>query len=115
MREGAPLDTLLSLGRKLNISLLIASQRFSAGDDDLGRLEGYCATKLFGRPLDSCLNAVSKASGLTEDNLSEFEDGFFAIDGPIYSEYLKRNKHVKPAVCGWLYRLPELGEYSNNG
>lgn len=114
MREEAPLNTLLSLGRKLNISLLIASQRFSEGDDDLGRLEGYCDTKAFGRPMDGCLAAVSKATGLSEEVLLELEDGFFAISGPIYSKHLKRNKHVKPAVCGELYRLPELGEYKDN-
>jgi DNA helicase HerA-like ATPase len=114
MREEAPLNTLLSLGRKLNISLLLASQRFSDGEDDLGRLEGYCDTKVFGRPMDGCLTAVSKATGLSVENLLELEDGFLAILGPIYSEYLKRNKHVKPAVYGELYRLPELGEYNDN-
>ena len=115
MREEAPLNTLLSLGRKLNISILIASQRFSDNDDDdLGRLEGYCDTKAFGRPMDGCLAAVSRATGLSEEELYELEDGFFAILGPIYSKHLKRNKHVKPAVCGELYRLPELGEYNDN-
>ncbi len=114
MREEAPLNTLLSLGRKLNISLLMASQRFSDDDDDLGRLEGYCDTKVFGRPMEGCLAAVSKATGLAEEVLLELEDGFFAITGPIYSKHLKRNKHVKPAVWGELYRLPELGEYKDN-
>jgi hypothetical protein len=114
MREEAPLNTLLSLGRKLNMSLLMASQIFSDGDDDLGRLEGYCDTKVFGRPMEGCFAAVSKATGLSEEELFELEDGFFAISGPIYSKYLKRNKHVKPAVCGELYRLPELGEYNDN-
>lgn len=115
MREEAPLNTLLSLGRKLNISILIASQRFSDNDDDdLGRLEGYCDTKAFGRPMDGCLAAVSRATRLSEEELYELEDGFFAILGPIYSKHLKRNKHVKPAVCGELYRLPELGEYNDN-
>lgn len=115
MREEAPLNTLLSLGRKLNISILIASQRFSDNDDDdLGRLEGYCDTKAFGRPMDGCLAAVSRATGLSEEELYELEDGFFAILGPIYSKHLKRNKHIKPAVCGELYRLPELGEYNDN-
>lgn len=114
MREEAPLNTLLSMGRKLNISLLIASQRFSDDNDDLGRLEGYCDTKAFGRPMEGCLAAVSKATGLSEEVLLELEDGFFAISGPIYSKHLKRNKHVKPAVWGELYRLPELGEYKDN-
>lgn len=115
MREEAPLNTLLSLGRKLNISILIASQRFSDNDDDdLGRLEGYCDTKAFGRPMDGCLAAVSRATGLSEEALLELEDGFFAILGPIYSKHHKRNKHVKTAVCGELYRLPELGEYNDN-
>lgn len=114
MREEAPLNTLLSLGRKLNISLLMASQRFSDDDDDLGRLEGYCDTKVFGRPMEGCLAAVSKATGLSEEVLLELEDGFFAITGSIYSKHLKRNKHVKPAVWGELYRLPVLGEYKDN-
>ncbi len=111
LRAEGPLNSILSLGRKLNLSLIVASQIFACDNTDLARIEGYCDTKIFCRPMDSCLEAVAKATGISQDELSLFDDGYCAIAGPVYSEYYNKNKPVKPAVCGYMYRLPELGEY----
>ena len=113
LRSNAPLNTLLSLGRKSNISMIIASQRFSKGYDNLGRIEGYCGTKIFCRPMDNCIDTVSKLTGISEDELQMFEDGYCAVMGSIYSEYYNKNIPMKTAVCGYIYRPPELGEYKD--
>ncbi|MCR5111726.1 MAG: type IV secretory system conjugative DNA transfer family protein [Ruminococcus sp.] len=114
LRTDSPINCILSLGRKLNIAMIISSQMYSKGTDDLARTQGYCDTKFFFRPMDSCLEAVSATTGIPVDELSLFEDGYCAITGSLYCRSKGRNTPVKAPVRGFIFRLPELGPYDTN-
>ena len=111
LNEGAPIDIVLSKGRKLNISAFLASQRYSNGKDRLGRVFDYCDTKLFFTPMESCIEAVSAKTHIPVDVLRCFEQGECAFIGLAYSEYQGKNIPVKKAIVGKTYRPPWVGSY----
>ncbi|MGN0575880.1 MAG: hypothetical protein ACI4J2_07600, partial [Ruminococcus sp.] len=49
--KGCTLESVLSRGRKLNLSVILASQYFSNGVDALSRIYAYCGTFMFFRPM----------------------------------------------------------------
>ena len=114
LNEGAPIDIVLSKGRKLNISAFLASQRYSNGKDRLGRVFDYCDTKLFFTPMESCIEAVSAKTHIPVDVLRCFEQGECAFIGPAYSEHMGKNVPVTKAVVGKTYRPPYVGNYDKN-
>ncbi len=108
---GAPIDILLSKGRKLNIAAFLASQRYSNGKDKLGRVFDYCDTKFFFSPMESCIEAVSEKTHIPLDVLRGFEQGECAFIGPVYSEFKGKNYPVRNALVGKTYRPPYVGSY----
>lgn len=113
LSEGAPIDIVLSKGRKLNISAFLASQRYSKGKDRLRKVFDYCDTKFFFNPMESCIGAVSEKTRIPVDVLRCFEQGDCACVGPAYSEYYGKNMPVQPAIIGKTYRPPYVGDYDN--
>ena len=111
LNVGAPIDILLSKGRKLNISAFLASQRYSNGKDKLGRVFDYCDTKFFFSPMESCIAAVSEKTHIPVDRLRCFEQGECAIMGSIYSKYNKKNIQLSSAEMGETYRPTYVGSY----
>ena len=114
LNVGAPIDILLSKGRKLNISAFLASQRYSNGKDKLGRVFDYCDTKFFFSPMESCVAAVSEKTHIPVDRLRCFEQGECAFVGPSYSEHFGKNIPARSALIGSTYRLPYVGNYDKN-
>ncbi|MGN1087392.1 MAG: hypothetical protein ACI4Q5_10175 [Porcipelethomonas sp.] len=113
LSEGAPVDIVLSKGRKLNIAAFLASQRYSNGKDRLGRVFDYCDTKFFFNPMESCIEAVSDKTRIDTDKLRCFEQGDCACVGPEYSEFYGKNMPVQSAIIGKTYRPPYVGDYDN--
>ena len=111
LNVGAPIDILLSKGRKLNISAFLASQRYSNGKDKLGRVFDYCDTKFFFSPMESCIAAVSEKTHIPVDRLRCFEQGECAFVGPSYSKYFGKNIPARSALIGRTYRPPYVGQY----
>lgn len=114
LNPGAPIDVLLSKGRKLNISAFLASQRYSGGREKLGRVFDYCDTKFFFTPMESCIEAVADKTRIPVDRLRCFDQGECAFVGPSYSEYFGRNIPVRLALIGRTYRPPYVGSYDKN-
>ena len=114
LNEGAPIDIVLSKGRKLNISAFLASQRYSNGKDRLGRVFDYCDTKLFLTPMESCIEEVSAKTHIPVDVLRGFEQGNCAVVGPLYSMILGKNIPVSSALKGITYRPPYVGSYEDD-
>ena len=112
--EGAPIDVILSTGRKLNISVYIATQRYVLGRTDLPRIEEYCGTKIFFQPMDSCVKSAAITTHLSVDELLSFEQGKCAIVGSLYSEHMGKNVPVRKAIVGQTYRPPYVGDYDKN-
>ena len=113
LNPGAPIDILLSKGRKLNISAFLASQRYSNGKDKLGRVFDYCDTKIFFSPVESCIEAASEKTHIPVDKLRCFNQGDCAFVGPSYSEYVGKNIPTRSALIGSTYRPPYVGNYDN--
>lgn len=111
LNVGAPIDILLSKGRKLNISAFLASQRYSNGKDRLGRVFDYCDTKFFFSPMESCIEAVSEKTHIPVDKLRCFNQGDCAFVGPAYSKHYSKNIPVRSAIIGKTYRPPYVGTY----
>ena len=111
LNEGAPIDVLLSKGRKLNIAAFLASQKYSNGKDRLGRVYDYCDTKIFFKPMESCINSVSEKAHIPIDKLRNFDQGECAIVGPTFSKYFGKNISVSKALLGKTYRPPYVGKY----
>ena len=111
LKEGAPIDITLSTGRKLNLSVFLASQRYSNVKDRLGEVFDYCDTKLFYRPMESCIEAVSEKTHIPVDVLRCLEQGECAIVGPLYSATLGRNIPVMSALIGRTFRPLYVGNY----
>lgn len=109
--EEAPIDVILSTGRKLNISVYIATQRYVLGRTGLARIEEYCGTKVFFQPMDSCVQNVATTTHLSVDELLSFEQGKCAIVGSLYSEHMGKNVPVRNAIVGMTYRPPWVGSY----
>lgn len=112
--QGAPIDVILSTGRKLNISVYLASQRYVIGKGNLARIEEYCGTKIFYLPMDSCVKNVALTTHLSIDELLAFEQGKCAVVGSIYSEHMGKNVPVRKAIVGQTYRPPYVGDYEKN-
>ena len=108
---GAPIDILLSNGRKVNIAAFLASQRYSNVNDNLGRVFDYCGTKIFFSPMESCIEAVSEKTHITVERLRGFEQGECAFIGPAYSEHKGKNIPIRSALIGVTYRPPYVGSY----
>ncbi len=113
LNTGAPIDIMLSKGRKLNISAFLASQRYSNGKDKLGRIFDFCDTKIFYLPMESCIAAVSEKTHIPVDRLRCFVQGECAFVGPSYSEYFGKNIPARSALIGSTYRPPYVGNYDN--
>lgn len=113
LSEGAPIDIVLSKGRKLNISAFLASQRYSNGKDRLGRVFDYCDTKLFYNPMESCIVTVSEKTHIPVDVLRYFDQGDCAVVGQLYSATLGKNIPVRSALIGRTYRPSYVGSYSD--
>ena len=111
LKEGAPIDILLSKGRKLNVGAYLASQRYSNAKDGLGRIFDYCDTKIFFKPMESCIDAVSAKTHISVDVLRCFEQGECAFIGPAYSEHKGKNTPIRNALVGKTYRPPYVGSY----
>lgn len=111
LSEGAPIDIVLSKGRKLNISAFLASQRYSNGKNRLGRVFDYCDTKFFFSQMESCIAAVSEKTHIPVDKLRFFDQGDCAFVGPAYSKHYGKNIPVRSAITGKTYRPPYVGAY----
>ncbi len=109
--EGAPIDVILSTGRKLNISVYIATQRYVLGRTGLARIEEYCGTKIFFQPMDSCVKNAATTTHLSVDELLSFEQGKCAVVCSLYSEHMGKNIPVRNAIVGMTYRPPWVGSY----
>ena len=111
LNVGAPIDILLSRGRKLNISTFLSSQRYSNGKDKLGKIFDYCDTKFFFSPVESCIEAVSEKTHIPIDKLRCFNQGECAFLGPSYSKYYGKNMPARSALIGRTYRPPYVDNY----
>lgn len=113
--KGCTLESILSRGRKLNMSVFLASQDYSDAKDSMGRFYAYCGTKVFFRPLgDECVEIVSKITHLERNIIATLPDFSCAITGAVYSEYYGKNITISSAIRGKTYRPPEVGDYDED-
>ena len=80
----------------------------------LGRIFDYCDTKVFFKPMESCIDAVSAKTHISVDVLRCFEQGECAFIGPAYSEHKGKNDPVRNALVGKTYRPPSLKLFTVN-
>lgn len=113
--KGCTLESILSRGRKLNMSVFLASQDYSDAKDPIGRFYAYCGTKVFFRPLgDECVEIVSKVTHLERNVIATLPDFCCAITGFAYSEYFDQNIPLQAGMLGWTYRPPYVGNYDDD-
>ena len=110
--KGCTLESILSRGRKLNLSAILASQDYTDKKDPIGRFYAYCGTHVFFRPLgEECVKAISELTKLDINVIRTLPDFRCAIMGSIYSEYNKQNIQLKNGILGLTYRPPYVGSY----
>ncbi|MCR5730793.1 MAG: type IV secretory system conjugative DNA transfer family protein, partial [Ruminococcus sp.] len=93
------LVNVLSRGRKLDISVILASQDYL--NRSLAAVYKYCGTHILFRPLgDECINAVAELTKLDINIIRTLPDFCCAIMGLVYSEHFKKNIQLKSAIVG---------------
>ncbi|HOO07909.1 MAG TPA: hypothetical protein PLH83_15705 [Ruminococcus sp.] len=109
-RNDSTLVHILSRVRKLDISVILASQDYL--NRSLAAVYKYCGTHIIFRPLgEECIKAVAELTKLDINVIRTLPDFCCAIMGAIYSEYSKKNIQLKSAVIGETYRPPYVGNY----
>ena len=104
------LVNILSRGRKLDISVILASQDYL--NRSLAAVYNYCGTHILFRPLgEECIRAVAELTKLDINIIRTLPDFCCAVMGAIYSEHSKRNIQLESAVIGETYRPPYVGNY----
>ena len=107
------LVNILSRGRKLDISVILASQDYL--NRSLQKVYDCCGTHILFRPLgEECVKAIAELTKLDANVIRTLPDFCCAIMGAIYSEYSKKNKQLESAVIGETYRPPYVGNYDKN-
>lgn len=104
------LVNVLSRGRKLDISVILASQDYL--NRSLATVYKYCGTHILFRPLgEECIRAVAEFTKLDVNVIRTLPNFCCAIMGSIYSKYNKKNIQLSSAVMGETYRPPYVGSY----
>ena len=107
------LVNILSRVRKLDISVILASQDYL--NRSLAAVYNYCGTHIIFRPLgEECIRAVTELTKLDINVIRTLPDFCCAIMGAIYSEYSKKNKQLETAIIGETYRPPYVDSYDKN-
>ena len=110
--KGCTLEALLSRGRKLNLSAILASQDYTDKKDPLGRFYAYCGTHVYFRPLgEECVKAIAEITKLDANVIRTLPDFNCAVLGHIYSEYYQKNIQLNSAIVGETYRPDYVGSY----
>jgi len=109
-RKDSTLVNVLSRGRKLDISVILASQDYL--NRSLAAVYKYCGTHILFRPLgEECIRAVAEFTKLDVNVIRTLPNFCCAIMGSIYSKYNKKNIQLSSAVMGETYRPPYVGSY----
>lgn len=112
-RKDSTLVNILSRVRKLDISVILASQDYL--NRSLAAVYKYCGTHILFRALgEECIRAVAELTKLDINVIRTLPDFCCAIMGAIYSEHSKRNIQLESAVIGETYRPPYVGNYDKN-
>lgn len=110
--KGCALEAILSRGRKLNMSVILASQDYTDKKDSIGKFYAYCGTHILFRPLgEERIRAVADLTKLDTSIIRTLPDFCCAITGSIYSKYNKKNIQLISAVMGETYR-PSYKDHS---
>lgn len=110
--KGCALEAILSRGRKLNMSVILASQDYTDKKDSIGKFYAYCGTHILFRPLgEERIRAVAELTKLDTSIIRTLPDFCCAITGSIYSKYNKKNIQLISAVMGETYR-PSYKDHS---
>ena len=110
--KDSTLVNILSRVRKLDISVILASQDYL--NTSLSEVYKYCGTHILFRPLgEECINAVAEYTKLDINVIRTLPDFHCAIMGSIYSEYYKKNIRLSSAIVGETYRPPYVGRYND--
>ncbi|MBR3044905.1 MAG: hypothetical protein IKH27_11030 [Oscillospiraceae bacterium] len=104
-RDG-PVNTILRKGSKHRMSMLLASQEFSAEKDKLGRLIGNCGMQLIFHPKDACIDEIAKRFGIDRQQLAGLEQGECFAVGGFFSKRHGKNKQV--TIRGKTYSVAAL-------
>ena len=109
-RKDSTLVHILSRVRKLDISVILASQDYQ--NRSLSAVYKYCGTHILFRPLgEECIKAVAELTKLDINVIRTLPNFCCAIMGSIYSKYNQMNIQLESAVIGETYRPPYVGNY----
>ncbi len=112
-RKDSTLVHILSRVRKLDVSVILASQDYL--NKSLQKVYDYCGTHILFRPFgEECIRAVAELTKLYVNVVRTLPDFCCAIMGSIYSEYSKKNKQLESAVIGKIYHPSYEGDYDTN-
>ncbi len=92
--KDGPISTIQRKGGKHGLSMILASQAFSADRDKLGGIIGNCGMKIFFRPMDADIKAISRLVQCSTNLLAGLTQGSFVMEGSVYNkrDQKKRSK-----------------------
>lgn len=112
-RKDCTLVHILSRVRKLDISVILASQDYL--NRSLATVYNYCETHILFRPMgEDCIKAVAELTKLDVNVIRTLPNFCCAIMGSLYSNYSKNNIQLESAVIGETYRPTYVGSYDDD-
>ena len=103
-KEGS-VSTILRKGGKHRLSMMLASQEFSAEKDLLGKIIGNCATLAVFRPKDNNISELAKQLNVDRQQLAALEQREMLVVGPLYSQ--RRGRNIRTSVSGMAFPATE--------
>ena len=98
LNKDDPIDTILRKGGKHGLSLLLASQEYSAEKDRLSKLIESCGLLVFFRPQDVAPDSIAKQIGVNKSLIASLNEHEFILKGGLFNRQQKRNS--KTAIKG---------------
>ncbi|MBQ9907227.1 MAG: hypothetical protein IJM46_10705 [Oscillospiraceae bacterium] len=92
-RDG-PIDTILRKSGKKRLSMILASQEYSAEKDRLGKLLGNCGMQLIFHPKDATIDEIAKHFGIDRQQLADLEQGEYFAVGDFFNNRHGKNKRI---------------------
>ncbi len=105
LAENGSINKMLRKLRKCNLTLLLATQKYSEESDNLGNIVGNTGIKVFFRPKDEYVAQIAKKYKLEADVLRSLEKGACYIEADLYCKSKGCHRHTEAYGVTAKYQL----------
>lgn len=105
LAKNGSINKMLRKLRKCNLTLLLATQKYSEESDNLGNIIGNTGIKVFFRPKDEYVAQIAKKYKLEADVLRSLEKGACYIEADLYCKSKGCHRHTEAYGVTAKYQL----------